>query len=467
MPELDPILLARIQFAFTISFHIVFPAFTIGLASYLAVLEGCWLRTGNENYRDLYKFWIKIFAVAFGMGVVSGVVMAYQFGTNWSIFSDRVANVIGPLLGFEVLTAFFLEASFLGIMLFGWNRVSPRMHFFSTCVVAVGTLISAFWILAANSWMQTPQGFTIAADGRLFPTNWLEIIFNPSFPYRFVHMIMAAYLTTALVVGGVAAFYILSKRYLPQARIMLGMATLMAALVTPLQVASGDLHGINTLEHQPAKVAAIEGIWNTEKGAGLRLVAWPNEETESNKYEVVIPHLASWILTHSADGEVKGLKSWPKDERPPVAFVFWAFRVMVGLGVLMLLIGLTSAVQYFRGNLFQSRRLHIWWMLMTPAGFLALLSGWMVTEIGRQPYTAYGIIKTVHSVSPAIVGPQVLASLLAFVVIYTLVFGAGIYYIIKLIRKGIPAKDEKEQFYEHSIEATMLGANTKGDGSHV
>jgi cytochrome d ubiquinol oxidase subunit I len=467
MIGLDPLLLARIQFAFTISFHIIFPAFTIGLASFLAVVEWRWLKSGDERFRDLYKFWIKIFAVAFAMGVVSGVVMSYQFGTNWSLFSDRIANVLGPLLGFEVLTAFFLEASFLGIMLFGWDRVSPRMHFVATCIVAGGTLISAFWILSANSWMQTPQGFMIEEDGRLSPTNWLEIIFNPSFPYRLCHMITAAYLTTSFVVGGVGAFYLRHKRHIPQARIMLGMATLMAALVAPLQLVIGDMHGLNTLKYQPAKVAAMEGIWETEKGAGLRLFAWPDQEKEMSHHEIKIPALASLILTHSSDGEVRGLKTWRKEDRPPVAWVFWSFRVMVGLGLLMILIGIISAIQYFRRRLFDNRLLQVWWIVMTPTGFIALLAGWFVTEIGRQPYTAYGVIRTCDSLSPAISGLQVAWSLLALVGMYTFVFGAGIYYIIKLIRKGIPAAQEKEQFYKHSLEASLVETTLPKGEDHV
>ena len=462
MFALDPILLARIQFAFTVSFHIIFPAFTIGLASYLAVLEWRWLKTGDERFREIYKFWIKIFAVCFGMGVVSGVVMSYQFGTNWSVFSDRIANVLGPLLGYEVLTAFFLEASFLGIMLFGWGRVSPRIHFVSTCIVAVGTLISAFWILSANSWMQTPQGFEIAADGRLMPTDWIEVIFNPSFPYRFAHMITAAYLTTAFVVGGVGAYYLWNNRHIKQARIMLGMATMMAAIVAPLQVFIGDMHGLNTLEHQPAKVAAMEGIWETEKGADLRLFAIPDQENETNHYEVTIPKMASIILTHDANGEIKGLKEWKKEDRPPVFPVFWSFRVMVGLGMLMVLIGFVSAIQYFRGKLFECKWLHGWWMLMMPSGFIALLAGWFVTEIGRQPWTAYEIIRTAESVSPAILGPQVAWSLLSFIVMYTLVFGAGSYYILNLIGKGIPKKDDKEQYYKHGVEASVIESRKEG-----
>jgi cytochrome d ubiquinol oxidase subunit I len=465
--SLDPVILARIQFAFTVSFHIVFPAFSIGLASFLAVVEWRWLKTGKEVFRDIYKFWVKIFAVTFGMGVVSGVVMSYEFGTNWSIFSDKVANVLGPLLGFEVLTAFFLEASFLGIMLFGWGRVSKRMHFVATCIVAGGTLMSAFWILAANSWMQTPQGFSIAADGRLMPTDWLTIIFNPSFPYRFAHMVTAAYLTTTFVVGGVGAFYLWNKRYISQARIMLGMAVMMAALVAPVQLIIGDAHGKNTMQYQPAKVAAMEGNWEHTTHAPLYLFGWPNQSEEKTQYGITIPNGASWILTGNPDGEIPHLKSFNPEDRPLVAPVFWSFRVMVGLGVLMILIGFVSAIQFFRGKLFETRWLHGWWMLMMPSGFVALLAGWFVTEIGRQPYVAYGVIRTAEAVSPAILGPQVAWSLLSFVVMYTFVFGAGSYYILKLIRKGIPGAQEKEQYYKHGIAASVIEATTTQAGDHV
>lgn len=471
---LDPLLLARIQFAFTVSFHIIFPAFTIGLASFLAVIEWRWLSTGKEVYRDIYKFWVKIFAVAFGMGVVSGVVMSYQFGTNWSIFSDKTANVLGPLLGFEVLTAFFLEASFLGIMLFGWGRVSPRMHFASTCIVAIGTLISAFWILSANSWMQTPQGFTIAADGRLMPTDWLAIIFTPSFPYRFAHMVTAAYLTTAFVVGGVAAFYLWNKRHIPQARIMLGMAVIMAAMVAPTQLLIGHAHGENTMQHQPAKVAAMEGNWSHTTNAPLYLFGWPDQKAEETKHGIAIPGGASWVLTGDPQGEIPNLKSFAPEDRPPVAWVFWSFRVMVGLGVLMILIGLVSALQYFRGKLFSSRWLHGFWMLMMPSGFIALLAGWFVTEIGRQPWITYGVLRTAETVTPAILGPQVAWSLLAFILMYSFVFGAGSFYILKLIGKGIPAAtegaetaEEKEQFYKHGLEASLLEAGEKKGSTHA
>jgi cytochrome d ubiquinol oxidase subunit I len=377
--NLDPVLLARIQFAFTISFHILFPAFTIGLASWLAVLEWRWLKTGNQVYANVYRQWVKIFAVTFGMGVVSGVVMPFQFGTNWSRFVDAGANIIGPLLGYEVLTAFFLEASFLGVMLFGWKRVSPRMHFASTIIVAVGTLISSFWILSANSWMQTPQGFRAGADGLLYPTSWLEIVFTPSFPFRFVHMVTAAYLTTAFIVGGIGAYYLWRQRHVAHARVMFGMAMIMAILVAPIQLLFGDLHGLNTFKHQPAKVAAMEGLWETQQGAPLVLFGWPDQDEESTKYAVEIPKLSSLILTHDLNGEVKGLKEWPKDERPPAALVFWSFRIMVGVGMLMIATGLIAIILHFRKRLFDTRWFQYWCMALTPAGFIAVLAGWFVT----------------------------------------------------------------------------------------
>lgn len=420
------------------------PAFTIGLASFLAVVEWRWLKTGNTLYRDIYKMWVKIFAVTFGMGVVSGVVLSYQFGTNWSVFSDKVGNVIGPLLGYEVLTAFFLESSFLGIMLFGWGRVSPRMHFAATVIVAAGTLMSAFWILSANSWMQTPGGFEVREGGIFFPVNWIDVIFNASFPYRFAHMVVAAYLTTAFVIGGVSAWYLWKKRHEAQARIMFAMAMLMAVFVAPAQLFIGDLHGLNTLQHQPAKVAAMEGIWETEKGAALRLFGWPDEEAEETLYAIEIPKLASLILTHDAEGEIKGLKSWPKEDRPPVAAVFWSFRVMVAIGMAMILTGVIAAVLHFRKRLFDTRWFHLWCMMLTPSGFVAVLAGWFVTEIGRQPYTVYGVLRTSDSVSP-VDGAHVAISLAAFVVVYFFIFGAGSYYILRQIGKGPQPQADKPE----------------------
>jgi len=432
---LNALTLARIQFAFTVSFHIIFPAFTIGLASWLAVLEWRWLKTGNAIFAEVYRLWVKIFAVTFGMGVVSGVVLSFQFGTNWSVFADKGGNVLGPLLGYEVLTAFFLEASFLGVMLFGWNRVSPRMHFASTVIVALGTLVSAFWILSANSWMQTPRGFRVGEDGLLYPTDWLEVIFNPSFPYRFAHMVTAAYLTTAFVVAGIGAFYLWRRRHVQHARVMFGMAMIMAVFVAPMQLVLGDLHGLNTLEHQPAKVAAMEGLWVTQKGAPLVLFGWPDQEAKTTKYSLEIPKLSSMILTHDLEGEVKGLKEWPNDEIPPVAWVFWSFRIMVGIGMLMIATGLIALVLFFRKRLFDTAWFQYWCMALTPAGFIAVLAGWFVTEIGRQPYIVYGLLKTADAISPVSAGP-IAISLLAFIVVYVLVFGAGSYYILKLIAKG-------------------------------
>jgi cytochrome d ubiquinol oxidase subunit I len=451
--SVDPLLLARIQFAFTVSFHIIFPAFTIGLASWLAVLEWRWLKTGNRIYADIYRMWVKIFAVAFGMGVVSGVVMSFQFGTNWSVFSDRAGNILGPLLGYEVLTAFFLEASFLGVMLFGWNRVSPRMHFAATVIVAAGTLISAFWILAANSWMQTPQGFRWGEDGLLYPTDWLAVIFNPSFPFRFAHMTIAAYLTTAFVVGGIGAFYLRRGQHLKHARIMMGMAMIMAIFVAPSQLLVGDLHGLNTLTHQPAKVAAMEGLWDTQRGAPLVLFGWPDQEAQQTRYAVEVPKLSSLILTHDLDGEVKGLKDWPRDEQPPVAWVFWSFRVMVGIGMLMIVTGLMALVLFLRKRLFDTPWFQYWCMALTPAGFIAVLAGWFVTEIGRQPYIVYNVMRTAEAASP--VGSQTIAlSLAAFILTYGIVFGAGIYYIARLIAKG-PVPSE-ETYGNHGVDKPPL-----------
>lgn len=443
--EFDQVLLSRIQFAFTISFHIIFPAFTIGLASFLAVIEGLSLKTGKTVYQEIYKFWVKIFAVTFGMGVVSGVVMSYQFGTNWSNFSDKVGNVLGPLLGFEVFTAFFLESSFLGIMLFGFNKVSKKVHFISTLIVAIGTVISAFWILSAISWMHTPTGFEIKGDRLFYPLNWLEIIFNPSFPYRFLHMLTAAYLTTSFVIGGVGSFYLLNNQYKEHAKIMLFMAVLMALFVAPVQIFIGDQHGLNTLKYQPVKVSAMEGIWDTEKGAALNIIGFPDKEEEKTKYAVQIPYASSLILTHSLNGEIKGLKEWSKDERPPVATVFYSFRIMVGIGFLMVFTGIAGLYLYLKKRLYNAKWFQYWYMLMSPSGFIAVLAGWFVTEVGRQPYIVYNILRTADMASP-VLGKYVFISLMAFVVVYAFVFGAGMYYILRLIKQGIKVIDNSETY---------------------
>jgi len=458
--NLDPTLLARIQFAFTISYHILFPAFTIGLASWLAVLEWRWLKTGNQVYADVYRMWVKIFAVTFGMGVVSGVVMSFQFGTNWSRFADAGGNILGPLLGYEVLTAFFLEASFLGVMLFGWNRVSPRMHFTATVIVAAGTLISAFWILSANSWMQTPQGFRVGQDGLLYPTNWLQVIFNPSFPFRFVHMVTAVYLAIAFTVPGIGAFYLWRQRHIQHARVMFGMAMIMAIFVAPMQLVVGDLHGLNTFKHQPAKVAAMEGLWETQRGAPLVLFGWPDPEEETTKYAVKIPRMSSLILTHDLDGEVKGLKEWPADERPPVVWVFWAFRIMVGIGMLMIATGVIAIVLYLKKRLFDTRWFQYWCMALTPAGFIAVLAGWFVTEVGRQPWIVQGLMRTEDATSP-VMGMSIAISLTAFVIVYVFVFGAGSYYILSLIGKGPEGPEEANG--DHGVEKPPIVTDLAGE----
>jgi cytochrome d ubiquinol oxidase subunit I len=435
--------LARIQFGFTISFHIIFPAITIGLASYLAVLEGLWLWKRDTVYRDLYHFWSKIFAVNFAMGVVSGLVMAYQFGTNWSYFSAFAGSVTGPLLAYEVLTAFFLEAGFLGVMLFGWNRVGPGLHFFSTIMVALGTLISATWILASNSWMQTPQGFEIV-DGIVVPVNWFEVIFNPSFPYRLAHMTIAAYLSTALFVGASAAWHLLRGNDNDRVRTMLSMAMWMLLVTAPIQVVVGDLHGLNTLEHQPAKIAALEGHWENTPGEAvpLNLFGWPDMEAETTRFAVQVPHLGSLILTHSWDGQVPALKDFPPEDRPNSTIVFWTFRIMVGMGLLMLLLGGWALLQRWRGVLYRSRPFLHFATWMGPAGLIAILAGWYTTEIGRQPWIVYGVMRTRDAVSNHS-ALTMSVTLVIFVVAYLFIFGIGTRYMLKLVGKG-PETGEDE-----------------------
>ena len=424
-------LLARIQFAFTVSFHFIFPAFSIGLASFLAVLNALWLWKRDQVFLKLFEYWKTIFAITFGMGVVSGIVMSYQFGTNWAAFSDKAGPVIGPLMGYEVLTAFFLEAGFLGIALFGRKRVGDGLHMFAVAMVAVGTLISATWILAANSWMQTPAGFDVNEAGQFVPVDWWQIVFNPSFPYRLVHTVLAAFLTTAFAVGAVGAFHLLRDNANRQARTMFSMAMWMAALVTPVQIFVGDLHGLNTLEHQPAKIAAMEGHYETHRGAPLILFGIPDDAAEETRYAIEIPKLGSLILGHSWDAEILGLKAFPPEERPPAFIPFWTFRIMVGLGLLMLAVGLWSVWARIRKTLYTSAWLHRAAMLMGPSGFVAVLAGWYTTEVGRQPYTVYGLLRTSDSLSN-IDAEAVGASLIAFIIVYFIVFGAGVFYILRL-----------------------------------
>lgn len=439
----DALLLARIQFAFTVSFHFIFPSFSIGLASFLAVLEGLWLITRRDVYLRLFKYWMKIFAVTFAMGVVSGIVMAYQFGTNWSKFSDIAGPVIGPLMAYEVLTAFFLEAGFLGIMLFGLNRVGRGLHFTATALVAVGTLISATWILSANSWMHTPQGFEIdPVTGQFLPLSWLEIIFNPSFLYRLAHTVTASFLTTALVVGGVGAWHLLRKRVDNEAvRTMFSMAMWMAAIVAPVQIFLGDLHGLNTLEHQPQKVMAMEGHFDSHpEGGPLILGGIVNEEEKRIDYAIQIPKLSSLILKHDLNAPLDGLDTIPDDEEPPVAIVFYSFRIMIGLGFAMFALGMFSLVERKRGTFYDNRWLHRFALAMGPSGFVAVIAGWITTEVGRQPYTIYGHLLTADSASP-LEAPAISASLTAFIIIYFTIFGAGVFYLLRLMSQA-PLIDE-------------------------
>ena len=432
--HVDAVVLARAQFAFTVSFHFIFPAFSIGLASYLMVLEGLWLKTARPLYLDLFRYWVKIFAIAFGMGVVSGIVMSYQFGTNWSVFSYKAGPVIGPLMAYEVLTAFFLEAGFLGVMLFGMSKVGRSLHYFATCMVALGTLISAFWIISANSWMQTPVGFAINAKGQFVPAgSWLPIIFNPSFPFRLVHTVIAAYLTTSLVVGAVGAWHLLKDRANPHARKMFSMAMWMAALVAPIQILAGDAHGLNTLEHQPAKVLAMEGDYDpSPHGAPLVLFGLPSNNDATVHYRVEVPKLGSLILKHNPNAALPGLKDFPRDRWPPTPIVFWSFRIMVGLGFAMLGLGVWSVFARARRRLYDWPWLHRAAVAMGPAGFVAVIAGWVTTEVGRQPYTVYGQLLTAQSHSP-LAAPAVATSLLAFVVVYFTVFGAGFLYLLRLM----------------------------------
>ena len=436
MFDWDAFMLARIQFAFTVSFHIIFPSITIGLASYLAVLEGCYLKTHNPVYKQLYLFWSKIFAVNFGMGVVSGLVMAFQFGTNWSGFSEFAGSITGPLLTYEVITAFFLEAGFLGVMLFGWNKVGPRLHFFATCMVALGTFMSTFWILASNSWMQTPQGYIIE-NGVVVPTDWLAVIFNPSFPYRLAHMAIAAFITSALLVVATGAWHALKGKRDAAVNKMLSMGLGLLIVLVPLQVLVGDMHGLNTLKYQPAKIAAVEGHFKNEGNEPTPLILFgiPDMEAEETKYKLEIPALGSLILTHSLDKQVPALTEFAKEDRPNSTIVFWSFRIMAGLGMLMLLLALWGN-WLRRGQRWGNKPLFLRFaVLMGPSGLVAVLAGWFTTEVGRQPWVVYGVQRTADAVSGHGVLPMTI-SLAVFIVIYCSVFGVGTYYLLHMLKKG-------------------------------
>ncbi len=433
--DLDPVLLSRLQFAWVIGWHILMPACTVGLASYIAILEGMHVFTGREIYLRISTFWIKIFSVAFGIGVVSGVIMPFQIGTNWSRYADITANVLSPLFAYEGLTAFFLEAAFLGVLLFGRKLVPAWAHFVAAFMVAFGTLLSSFWILAANSWMQTPAGYEVI-DGRFFPKDWVEIIFSPSFPYRLAHTVVGFYVTTGFVVVGIAAYLIRRGTFQAEGRVMLSMTLWLLTVLVPLQIFIGDQHGLNTLEHQPTKLAAIEAHWETGKRVPLILFAVPDAAAETNHFTIEVPYLGSLVLTHSLDGEIKGLKEWPAADRPPVAIPFFAFRIMVGIGLLMLAVVVVSWWLRYKGRLFDSPwflKLCLW---MTPAGFLAVLAGWTTTEVGRQPWTVYGLLRTADSTPPSLTGGNVLLSLIGYMVVYLIIYPSGAIIAARLIRKG-------------------------------
>ena len=447
---LDPVLLSRLQFAWVIGWHILLPAFTIGLSWFIALLEWRYWRTGDLVYFRISGLWLKIFAIAFGLGVVSGIVMPFQFGTNWSRYADAGANVVGPLMAYEALTAFFLEASFLGVLLFGRRLVPQWAHVFAAVTVATGTLFSAFWILSANSWMQTPAGYTVV-DGRFYPADWWAVVFNPSFPYRLAHMVNAAFVTTGFVVLSVAAYYLRNGRAIAESRRMLSMTLWLLTVLVPLQIVLGDQHGLNTLQYQPVKLAAMEGDWETRSGMPLVLFGWPEERAEANRFALEIPYLGSLILTHSLDGRIRGLKEWPAADRPMVAIVFWAFRIMVGIGFLMLAIVAIGTWLRWRGRLFGAP----WFLAISqaglPLGFAAVIAGWIVTEAGRQPWVVYGLLRTADAVTPSLTGGDVLVSLALYVAVYLTIYPLCLYYLAAVVRAG-PAEDAAADAQQPPIE---------------
>ncbi len=441
--ELDPLLLSRMQFAFVVSFHAIFPVFTIGLASYIALLHGLFFKTNNPAWDRLALFWTKVFAVVFGMGVVSGIVMSFQFGTNWSNFSQAASNFLGPVLSYEVVTAFFLEAAFLGVLLFGRGKVPQGVHLFAAIMVAIGTFISSFWILSANSWMHTPAGVELI-DYRFHVVSWTEAIFNPSFPYRFAHMAMASFLTGGFVVAGVSAWFLLRGRDPEANRRALSMCLWLLLFLAPAQAVVGDFHGLNTLEHQPAKVAAMEGHWETSGNVPLLLFAIPDQEAQTNRFEIGIPNLASLILTHSTDGVIQGLNEFAPEEQPPVWIVFWAFRVMVGIGLLMIATALIGLLLRRKGKFHQHTGFLKTLVYMIPMPFVAVLAGWIVTESGRAPWLVYGMMTHAEGVTPSLTGPMALFTLVGYVLVYAVVFYAGIYYLTRVVRNGMLPNEERE-----------------------
>ncbi len=440
---MDPVLLARVQFAANISFHILFPTISIALGWMLLFFRWRWLTTHDAGWLSAYRFWTKVFALTFALGVVSGITMSFQFGTNWPGFMEKVGNVAGPLLGFEVLTAFFLEAGFLGVMLFGHGRVSERIHLMATFFVAFGTTLSAFWILALNSWMQTPTGHEVV-NGEFHVLDWWQVIFNPSFPYRLTHMLLASALTVAFLLAGLSAWQVLRDAINASTAKVLRVGLTLAAGLIPLQIFVGDLHGLNTLQHQPQKIAAMEGVWDTARGVPLLLFAVPDDAGRTNHFEIAVPKLASWILTHDADGEIKGLNDF-RDRHPPALPLFLAFRVMVGMGVLMLA---TSWVGWwlYRRSAWQPSRLPRWllWGLagMTFSGWVATLAGWYVTEIGRQPFVVFGLLRTSEVASTTVSAPMIALTLAMYIVMYLALIVAYVTVLAYMAQKGEPAPND-------------------------
>ncbi|XKH61772.1 cytochrome ubiquinol oxidase subunit I [Halomonas sediminis] len=465
--ELDPLLLSRLQFAFVVLFHAIFPVFTIGLASYIALLHGLFYKTGNTAWDRLALFWTKVFAVVFGMGVVSGIVMSFQFGTNWSNFALATSNFLGPVLSYEVVTAFFLEAAFLGVLLFGRNKVPEGVHLFAAIMVAIGTFISSFWILSANSWMQTPAGYELI-DGRFHITSWAEAIFNPSFWYRFTHMGMASFLTGGFVVAGVSAWFLLRQRDVEANKKALSMCLWLLLVLTPAQAVIGDFHGLNTLEHQPTKLAAMEGNWETQSNVPLLLFAIPDQDTQTNRFEIGIPDLASIILTHRADGEVPGINEAAPEQQPPVAIVFWSFRVMVGIGVLMIGVALTGLLLRWKGRVFESPLYLKTLVAMIGTPFLAVLAGWIVTEAGRAPWLVYGLMTHAQGLTPSLTGAMALFTLIGYMAVYGVVFVVGIYYLGRVIGEGmLPGSDEKDSDEVERPKRPLSAAHTPLEGDDI
>ncbi len=440
MDSLDPIALARLQFAANVTFHILFPTISIAMGWFLLFFKTRFVATGEQHWMNAYQFWIKIFALTFALGVVSGITMSFQFGTNWPGFMNTVGNVAGPLLAYEVLTAFFLEATFLGVMLFGRGRVSEGVHTLATWLVALGTTASAFWILALNSWMHTPAGFEMI-NGQAHVTSWLEVIFNPSFPYRMTHMLLASGLTGSFLLAGISSYRWLRGDRAKDVMASLRAGVMVAAVLIPIQILVGDLHGLNTLHHQPAKLAAMEGIWETQAGVPAVLFAIPDQTTQSNKYEIAIPKLASFYLTHDWNGEVKGIKEFG-DQHPPVGPVFWAFRIMVGVGLLMLAVSWFASYELkFKSTL--SKRTAIVLVAMTFAGWVALVSGWYVTEIGRQPWLVYGLLTTAQAASQ--VPPSNIAlSLAMYLTLYAALLSAYVSVVFYLAKKAVHGGEEPQ-----------------------